>query len=96
MLSENFYPGIRYYFRRKDIEAHSKYCLDGYHAGKVRDFIDLDEYMICCIMPKAEEENFRNIIPQNLIDRVVFVDYKEAKDIFEWTSRVYKIANERG
>jgi len=74
----------------------SKNCFDGYHAGKVRDFIDLDEDMICCIIPKIEEEVARALIPENLMDRVVFVEHKEAKDIFKWTSRVYKIANERG
>lgn len=91
-LGENFYPGIRYYFNRKDIERDYNYYFDGYHAGKVRDFIDLDKYMICCIIPKAEEENFIGLIPENLIDRVAFVEHKETKDILEWTSRVYNIA----
>jgi len=94
-LSENFYPGIRYYFKRNDIESDSNYCFDGYHAGKARDFIDLSQYMICCIIPKIQEENFRNLIPRNLINKVVFVEHKETKNIFEWTSRAFNIANER-
>jgi hypothetical protein len=94
-LSENFYPGIRYYFRRKDIELNSEYCFDGYHAGKVRDFIDLSKYMICCIIPKSEENNFKNIISQSLIDKVIFVENKETKDIFEWTSKAFNIANKQ-
>lgn len=54
----NFDAGIRLYFEYQKLLMHSNHVFDGYHVLKVKDEIDLSEYLFVCIVP----EQFRTEI----------------------------------
>lgn len=92
-LSENFVPGVRFYFTTDLIEKHNKFCNDGYHPGKVKDSIDLEKYLLLVIAPEIAKEYLKDKII--LAERIIYMDHTKSKDIFDWTSKAYNIARER-
>lgn len=87
-LSVGFRPGVRFYFRYEDIVNHINYANDGHHPAKVKNELSLYNYLQCCIIPKANKADFKNIVPSNLVDRVFYIE-NDCKDIWEWSEKVY-------
>ena len=87
-LSINFTPGIRFYFKYNDLKKHPNVVFDGFLPMKIRDEVILSEWVDKIIIPKQYENTFKNVIPANLIDKVMFVE-NECNDIWDWSEKVY-------
>ena len=93
-LSVGFKPGVRFYFRYEDIAGHKDYANDGHHPAKIKNELSLNDYLHCCVIPKAYKDDFDSIIPSNLTDRVLFIE-NDCKDIWEWSDKVYEFARSK-
>lgn len=87
-FSVGFKPGIRFFFKYDVIENHKNFTNDGHHPAKVKDEINLSEYLYCCIIPEQNRSEFEKIIPSILIDRVFYIE-NDCEDIWYWTEKVY-------
>jgi hypothetical protein len=87
-LTVGFKPGVRFYFKYEDILKHKNYENDGHHPAKIKDEISLFDYLYCCIIPKDFQDDFLEIIPKNLENRVFSIE-NDCKGIMEWTEKVY-------
>lgn len=91
-LNEEFKPGVRFYFRYRDLLRHPGFRSDGYHYCKIRDSINLDDRVIAIIAPEtARNILLRKTFPE-LGERLIFVDETEYPDILRWSQQAYKLA----
>ena len=88
-LGANFKPGARFYFRYDDISNHHDHVFDGYHAAKIKDSLELEDYMIACVIPLQFREELEDFICENLSGRVHYID-SDGLDIWEWSEKVYE------
>ena len=89
-LTTNFQPGIRYYFNRQALQHHPNFCCDGYHAGKVKDRINLLDHLLCCIVPKTHEQLIKQFAHPNLLSKIIFLE--PIADLHLWTHQAYETA----
>lgn len=87
-LSTGFKPGVRFYFEYKSIVNNVNYVNDGYHPAKIKDELLLLDSLYCCIIPEQHKNDFMNNIPNNIIDKVYFIE-NNCKDIWDWSEKVY-------
>jgi hypothetical protein len=87
-LSSGFKPGIRFYFKYKSIIDHKDFVNDGYHSAKIKNELVLYDNLYCCIIPEQYKTDFLNIIPQNIINKIYYVE-NNCKNIFDWSEKVY-------
>jgi hypothetical protein len=87
-LSINFKPGVRYYFKYKTIIEHNDFVNDGYHPAKIKNEIILYNNLYCCIIPEQYKTIFLNIIPQNITNKIHYLE-NNCKNIFDWSEKVY-------
>ena len=62
----------------------------GYHVAKVRDSLDLDTFLYLCIIPSKDKACFECLIPSQLQDRVIYLDY-EGEGLQAWTTKVIQV-----
>ena len=93
-LSVGFKPGVRFYFRYEDIINHKDYTNDGHHPAKIKNELNLFDYLDCCIIPEDNKTAFENTVPPNLTDRVFYIK-NDCKDIWEWSEKVYNFVREQ-
>ena len=89
-LSVHFQPGIRYYFKYEELAKHPKRIFDGVLPMKVKDEIILSDWVYRIIVPLAEKRKVEGCIPDNLKERIIYVD-NDCSDIWEWSEKVYQI-----
>jgi len=89
-LSAGFKPGVRFYFKYADIIGHKDYANDGHHPAKIKNQLSLTDYLHCCIIPKIHQAYFENIVPSNLVDKVLYVE-NDCKDVWEWADKIYSL-----
>ncbi len=87
-FSVGFKPGVRFYFKYDDILKHKDYANDGHHPAKIKNELDLSDYLHCCIVPKNHKTTFENIVPSNIANRVFYIE-NDCEDIWEWSEKVY-------
>lgn len=87
-LSEDFTPGIRYYFKYDELVEHKNAAFDGYHALKIKDEVLLKDYVYAIIVPQIYEEKIKAIVPEELKDKVYYLK-NDCKDIWDWSEKVY-------
>lgn len=93
-LSVDFTPGVRFYFRYDALTKHSGRVFDGVLPMKIKDEIDLDEWVHTIIIPTALKPELESKIPDNLKSRVIYVE-NNCKDIWDWSEKVYQIIEQR-
>ena len=91
-LSEEFRPGVRFYFRYADLVRHPGFCSDGYHYCKIRDNIRLLDRVIVIIAPESARNVLLKVVSPELKERLIFVDETEYPDILSWSHQAYKLA----
>jgi hypothetical protein len=91
-LSTELEPGVRFYFRYKDLLGHPGFCSDGYHYCKIKDCIDLDNRVIVIVAPESVKDILLNAVSRKLKERLIFVDETEYPDILDWSHHAYKLA----
>lgn len=84
----NFNAGVRFYFRYKDIIRHPGHIFDGFHAIKVKDEINLSDYLFACIVPEQYRSKIENNISSELIAKVHYLPQKGI-GLSEWNNKVY-------
>ena len=89
-LSVNFTPGIRFYFRYDEIVQHPNAVIDGFLPLKVRDELILADWVHAIIVPTLCRAKLEAVIPDNLKDRVIYVE-NDCRDIWDWSEKVYSI-----
>ena len=92
VFKEGEHTGIRFYFKFEDLMKHPGHAFDGYHAIKVKDEIELSQYLYACIVPEQYKEEIMPFIPETLKDRFVFLEQK-GLGIYEWSEKVYDYLN---
>lgn len=87
-LSINFTPGVRFYFKYEKLSKHPKAIQDGFLPMKIKDELLLVDYVYAIIIPAQQKEFFTGRIPENLIDKVYYIE-SNCKDIWDWSEKVY-------
>ena len=84
---ENFYPGIRFFFRFVDLLGHPHVAHDGIQAVKVKDLIDLDDYLVAFVVPTIDRKGFplNWDIPSHFKNRAVTLDHREHFGLTKWS-----------
>lgn len=93
-LSDGFRPGIRYFFKKEKLFSHPNRENDGYHAIKIKDQVNLKEYVDSIMVPEDYRGIIEPIVPTALLSKVHYVDYK-AKDIWDWAQYIYDLQVKR-
>ena len=93
-LSVGFKPGVRFYFRYDELQKHPDRVFDGVLPMKIKDEIQLSEWVYRIVIPEKERSTLESCVPPELRDRVIYVE-NDCADIWEWTEKVYRII-ERG
>ena len=89
-LRANFTPGIRFYFRYDDLVKHPCVVFDGVLPMKVKDEINLNDWIYAIVIPTELESKIEHYIPYKLKDRIKYIE-NDCKDIWEWSEKVYSI-----
>ena len=89
-LSVYFKPGVRFYFKYDELIKHPKAICDGVVPMKVRDEVELNDWVHRIVIPMELKRKIVNCIPLSLKDRVIYVE-NDCKDIWDWSEKVYRI-----
>lgn len=85
-LSIGLTPGVRFYFRYEELVKHPGRVFDGVLPMKIKDEIDLNEWLYAMVIPSELREELS--VPENLRSRVIYVE-NDCRDIWEWSEKVY-------
>ena len=88
-LSENFTPGVRFFFHYEKIKNHPNVTFEGVLPLKVKDEVKLSDWVDTIIIPSRERTSFESIIPQELKSKTFYLD-NDCKDIWSWSEKVYE------
>ncbi|MDE7158447.1 MAG: hypothetical protein K2N74_02635 [Clostridiales bacterium] len=72
-LSTHFTPGIRFFFRYDDLVNHPQRVFDGVLPFKIKDGIDLSEWVYAIVIPAELKKEMEPIIPLNLKNKVLYI-----------------------
>ena len=93
-LSEHFTPGIRFYFRYDDLAQHPNAAFDGVLPMKVKDEIQLADWLYAMVVPEEFREMIEPVLPKELCGRVVYIT-NDCRDIWVWSEKVYRLVEKR-
>lgn len=85
---KNFTPGVRFYFKYRDIILHPGYIFDGSHPVKIKDELILSDYLYACIIPEQYENELENMIQPEISDKVYYIA-QDGLGIWDWSEKVY-------
>lgn len=88
-LSEDFTPGVRFFFDYKKLCTHPNAVFEGVLPLKIKDEVILKDWIHAIVVPENERTALENHIPQNLAQKVHFVK-NNCKDIWAWSEKVYE------
>lgn len=89
-LSVHFTPGIRFYFRYDEIIKHPNAVMDGFLPLKIKDALNLSEWVYAIVIPTAHQSKLAPAIPGDLEHKIIYVE-NDCKDIWDWSEKVYGI-----
>ena len=90
-LGSGFTPGVRFYFRYDDLAKHPGAVFDGVLPMKVRDGIELAEWVQLILIPEPLRQQLEPCVPQTLQSRVRYVP-RTGEDLWAWAEKVYGTA----
>ena len=90
-LSEEFAPGVRFFFRYSKLVEHPSRVYEGVLPFKIKDEVILKDWIHAIIIPEAYKDEFSTHIATELQDKVYYVK-NDCKDIWEWSEKVYEFA----
>jgi len=93
-LTEEFNPGVRFYFRYMDLLGHPRFCSDGYHFCKVKDMLELEPYLVVVIAPETSRTRLLAADSLRLREHLSFVDRSNYRDLWSWSHKAYEVAKE--
>ena len=92
-LSIDFNPGVRFYFRYEKLLSHPGAICDGVLPMKVKDEINLDDWVYKIVIPMKLKTSLEPYVPANLMNRIIYIE-NDCKDIWDWSEKVYRIIEE--
>lgn len=89
-----FYPGARLFFRPKDLFHHPRAAWDGIQAVKVREEIDLDQYLTAVVLPGVDRNGkpLEISAPPDLEGRVITLDHRQHYGLAAWSTAALQAA----
>jgi len=93
-LKYRFNPGVRFYFNYIDLVGHPRFCSDGYHYCKVKDSIDLNDYMVVAIAPESTRVTLSKATDLKLRNRLSFINRDKYTDLNSWSQNACRTASE--
>lgn len=94
-LDSQFCPGVRFYFRYKDLVGHPGFRSDGYHFCKIWDRIALEDYLAVAVAPESARSRLSRMADVELKKRLVFIDQTRYSDLGAWSHTAYETAKQR-
>ena len=88
-LSEDFTPGVRFFFHYNDLIRHPGVIFEGVLPLKIRDEVILNDWVAAIIVPEIHRQQVEPVVPKELRSRVHFLQ-NDCKDIWEWSEKVYE------
>jgi len=88
-LSEDFTPGVRFYFKYDVLSNHPAGVRDGVLPIKVKDEVILKDWVYAIIIPEEHKTLFESHIPDDLESRIYYIE-NDCEDIWEWSEKVYE------
>lgn len=92
-LTEEFLPGVRFYFRYHDLVNHPGFCSDGYHLVKIKDRLELSPYLIAAVASKTASVLAKAASPE-ISRRLIFISSSPDNDLLSLSSQAYRIVKE--
>lgn len=86
-----FQPGVRFFFQYDTIIQSPNAVFDGYHPAKIKDSINLEEYLFAYIIPVKHKSEFSDIVLNRLSGRVHYLK-NDCPDIWHWSEKVFDFA----
>lgn len=90
-LSQDFTPGVRFFFRYDKLAQHPDATFDGVLPLKVKNRVVLADWIWAIIVPAGYKSVFEVHIPKELKPKVHYLQ-SDCKDIWEWSEKVYEFA----
>lgn len=94
-LTDNFCPGVRFYFRYTELVDHAGFCSDGYHYCKIKDSLDIKQYLVVVIAPRAAESDLLKATSPKLKKYLMFLDHTKYRDLWLWSHRAYEFVESK-
>lgn len=94
-LSEDFMPGIRFYFKYDELAGHPDVVFDGVLPMKIKNEIILEDWVYAIVIPANLQKEVENSIPVGLKSKVVYIE-NDCKDIWDWSEKVYCTVEQTG
>ena len=88
-LSENFTPGIRFFFKYDELVKHPSRVFEGVLPFKIKDEVVLKDWIYAIIIPEIYRKEFEPHIPSELEEKVYYI-CNDCKNIWEWSEKVYE------
>ena len=92
-LSEDFTPGIRFYFKYEELIKHPGAVFDGVLPVKVKDEVVLADWVYAIVIPESLRSSLEGNVPENLAVKVMYIE-NDCKDIWDWSEKVYCIVEQ--
>ena len=89
-LSVYFNPGVRFYFKYEQLITHPNAICDGMLPMKVKDEINLSDWVYKIVIPMKLRDTLELYIPSELKEKIIYIE-NDCKDIWDWSEKVYKI-----
>jgi len=93
-LKYNFNPGVRFYCNYLDLVDHPGFRSDGYHYCKIKDSIDINNYLVVAIAPESTKAALSKAISSSLKNRLIFINQSEYSNLYSWSQEAYRTAIE--
>ncbi|WP_026511707.1 hypothetical protein [Butyrivibrio sp. LC3010] len=94
-LSVCFTPGVRFFFRYKDLIMHPDAVFEGVLPLKVKNEVVLKDWVYTIVAPSSYREVLAPHVPDELSQKVHFID-NDCTDIWAWSEKVYEYAHKLG
>lgn len=89
-LSVHFKPGVRFYFKYDELIKYPKATYDGVLPLKVKDEIELTDWVYRIVVPMEQKAKIENAVPDSLKDKIIYVK-NDCKNIWDWSEKIYRI-----
>ena len=89
-LSIYFKPGVRFYFKYDELIKHPRAICDGVLPMKVKDEIELSDWVYKIVIPAEMKIKIERDIPFSLKSRVIYLE-NDCKNIWDWSEKVYQV-----
>ncbi len=92
-LSEDFTPGVRFFFKYDKLAEHPYRVFEGVLPFKIKHEVILKDWVHAIIIPENYKNEFESHIPNDLQDKIYYVR-NDCRDIWEWSEKVYEFTRQ--